>query len=349
VIAIIGHVVHSGPFSRTIVELLVRVMLVVGLYIFVGNSGIISFGHVGFMCIGAYATAWFTIAPMMKAITLPGLPSALQEARLPFIVAVLLAALLASLVAFVFGMILIRLSGIAASIGTFAMLAVINTVYANWTSVTGGTSTIGGIPMYTGIWTALIGAVFVIIVAWLHAVSRSGLALRAGREDATAAAASGVNIDRDRLIAFVVSAFVIGLSGALYAHFLGIVNPDAFYLVLTFVGLSMLIIGGMNSLSGAVVGVVVISTIIQVLRWFEKGIEVGNKTYAIPNGAQEIAIGLIMIVILMFRPAGLMGSNELSWRYLRVVIKKARGWVTGWARDAFRGSTATSTAEEKGR
>src|SRR4051812_5315330 len=60
----------AGPFGRTIVEMLIRVMLVVGIYIFVGNSGVISFGHIGFMCIGAYATAWFTIPPMMKKVTL---------------------------------------------------------------------------------------------------------------------------------------------------------------------------------------------------------------------------------------------------------------------------------------
>ena len=65
-IAIAAHLAGSGPFSRTIVEMFIRVMLVVGLYIFIGNSGIISFGHIGFMCIGAYATAWFTIPPMMK-------------------------------------------------------------------------------------------------------------------------------------------------------------------------------------------------------------------------------------------------------------------------------------------
>ena len=78
---------------------------------------------------------------------------------------------------------------------------------------------------------------------------------------------------RERLIAFVISAFVIGVAGALYAHFLGVVNPDAFYLGVTFITLSMLVVGGMSSLSGAVLGVIVISAIIQLLRWLEKGID----------------------------------------------------------------------------
>jgi branched-chain amino acid transport system permease protein len=93
------------------------------------------------------------------------------------------------------------------------------------------------------------------------------------------------------------------------------VNPDAFYLGVTFITLSMLVVGGMNSLSGAVLGVIVISAIIQLLRWLEKGIDLGGATLAIPNGLQEITIGLVMIVILMFRPQGLTRNRELVWRH----------------------------------
>jgi branched-chain amino acid transport system permease protein len=314
-IAIGAKLVGSGPFNRTVVEMFIRVMLVAGLYIFVGNSGVISFGHMGFMCIGAYAAAWFTIPPVMKNVTLLGLPAFLAQAQLPIFVSAVLAGLLAAIFALIVGRILMRLSGIAASIATFAMLAVINVVYSNWDSVTGGTGSIVGIPFYTGTWTALGGASFVVVIAYLYQISRSGLALRAGRDEATAAAASGIDIVRERLIAFVISAFVIGVAGALYAHFLGVVNPDAFYLGITFVTLSMLVVGGMSSLSGAVLGVVVISAIIQLLRWLEKGIDLGATTLSIPNGLQEITIGLVMIVILMFRPTGLTRNRELAWRH----------------------------------
>lgn len=315
-IALLAKFVGSGPFSRTIVEMFIRVMLVVGIYIFVGNSGVISFGHIGFMCIGAYAAAWFTIPPMMKQVSLQGLPSFLMNAKLPIFLSAGLAGVIAALFALIVGRIIMRLSGIAASIATFAMLAVINVVYSNWDSVTGGTGSIVGIPFYTGIWSALGGAILVVIIAYLYQISRSGLALRAGRDEAIAAAASGINIVRERLIAFVISAFCIGIAGALYAHFLGVVNPDAFYLATTFITLSMLVVGGMNSLSGAVIGVIVISAVIQILRWLEKGIDVGGTTtVAIPNGLQEITIGIVMIVILMFRPSGLTRNREIGWRF----------------------------------
>jgi branched-chain amino acid transport system permease protein len=333
-IAVVTKLVGSRPFDRTIVEMFIRIMLVAGLYIFVGNSGVISFGHTGFMCLGAYAAAWFTIPPMMKKISLPGLPGFLAEAQLPFLLSAALAGLLAALFALIVGRIMMRLSGIAASIATFAMLAVINVVYSNWDSVTGGTGSIVGIPFLTGTWTALGGAALVVIIAYLYQISRSGLALRAARDEATAAAASGIDIVRERLIAFVLSAFVIGVAGALYAHFLGVVNPDAFYLGITFITLSMLVVGGMNSLSGAVLGVIVISAVIQLLRWLEKGVDLGGTTLAIPNGLQEITIGLVMIVILMFRPAGLTRNRELVWRY----------WP--FARAAANGVTVSKTIQD---
>ena len=77
--------------------------------------------------------------------------------------------------------------------------------------------------------------------------------------------------------------------------------------------LTMLVVGGMNSLSGAVLGVVILSAIIQLLRWFEKGVDIGGTSFALPLGVQEIAIGVVMIVILMFRPSGLTRNKELLW------------------------------------
>ncbi|HVJ34301.1 MAG TPA: branched-chain amino acid ABC transporter permease [Terriglobia bacterium] len=314
VIAALAKLTGSGPFERTVTETFIRVVLVVGLYIFIGNSGVMSFGHVGFMCLSAYATAWLTIPPMMKKFSMKGLPDFLLLHQAPLIVSLVVSPLFAALFAYLVGRILMRLSGIAASIATFALLAIINVIYSNWDSVTGGTSSVVGIPMLTGIWLSLGGAVIAVMIAYAYGVSRFGLALRAAREEATAASASGVDIVKQRLIAFVVSAFVIGVAGVLYAHFLGVVNPDAFYLGLTFISLAMLVVGGMNSLSGAVLGVVVISGIIEILRSLEKGIAIGGATVAIPNGLQEIAIGVIMILILIFRPSGLTRNQELTSR-----------------------------------
>ncbi|WP_279483190.1 branched-chain amino acid ABC transporter permease [Aureimonas sp. SK2] len=313
-IAVVTVWTGSRPFNQTVIDVFVRVTFVVGLYIFIGNSGVLSFGHVGFACLGGYMAAWLTINPVMKASALPGLPDLILSARLPYWQSAAIAALFAGLAALVVGRILMRLSGIAASIATFAVLAMINTVYANWDSVTGGTSSVVGIPIVRTIWPYLIGAVVAVFVAWAHAISRAGLALRAARDEPTAAAASGIDIPRERLVAFTVSGAVMGMGGALMAHSVGVVTPDTFYLGLTFITLSMLVVGGMNSLTGAVLGTVILSALIQVLRWFEAGVEIGGTPFALPKGLQEIALGVIMIVILALRPAGLFGRSEITLR-----------------------------------
>ena len=301
-------------FNRTVVEMFINIMVVAGLYVFVGNSGLLSFGHISFMCLGAYMTAWLTIPPVMKSVTLKGLPSWLLHTQLPMWVATPISGLFAALFALIVGRVIMRLSGIAASIATFGLLGVVNNVYSNWDSVTGGQGSIVGTPATMNVWIGWLGAAVAIAIAYLYAISRSGLALRATRDEAVAASASGIDIVRERLIAFVVSAFIIGLSGALYAHFLSIVNPGSFYLRTTFITLSMLVVGGIYSLSGAVAGVVVISALIEMFRNLERGVSLGGLTIALPNGIQEIAIGIVTIVILMYLPTGLTRNREFSWR-----------------------------------
>lgn len=316
-LALLAVASGSRPFNQTIIDIFLRVVLVVGLYIFVGNSGVMSFGHIGFTCLGGYAAAWLTMPPMMKQTLLPGLPDWLMQMQLPYWAGAVLAAVWAAVWAAVFGKILLRLSGIAASIATFAMLAMINTIYSNWESVTAATSSVVGIPIVRSIWPYLIAAIIAVFVAWAHAISRAGLALRAARDEPTAASASGVDITRERLIAFVISGAVMGMGGALFAHSIGVVTPDTFYLTLTFTTLSMLVVGGMSSLSGAVLGVVVLSSLIQALRWLEAGVTIGTTSFGIPNGLQEITLGIVMIVILAFRPAGMMANSELIWPRVR--------------------------------
>jgi branched-chain amino acid transport system permease protein len=313
-IAALSYQFGSRAFNRTVVEMFINIMVVVGLYVFVGNSGLLSFGHISFMCLGAYMTAWLTIPPVMKSITLKGLPMWLLHTKLPMWAATPISGVFAALFALIVGRVIMRLSGIAASIATFGLLGVVNNVYSNWDSVTGGQGSIVGTPATMNVWNGWLGAAVAIAIAYLYSISRSGLALRAARDEAVAASASGIDIVRERLVAFVVSAFIIGLAGALYAHFLSIVNPGSFYLRTTFITLSMLVVGGMYSLSGAVAGVVVISALIEMFRDLEKGVSLGGLTIALPNGVQEIAIGIITIVILMYLPTGLTRNREFSWR-----------------------------------
>lgn len=298
--------------AQTLVEGLVRIVIVAALYMFIGNSGIISFGHIGFMMIGAYATAWQTCCPgFSREMFMPGLPVYLLNNTHHFILAILLGGLLAAVAALITGFAIMRLSGIAASIGTFALMMVFYSVYLRWSTWTSGASSVVGLPTTTTPWVGYVYAIITLAAAFFYSRSKWGLALRASRDDEVAARASGVNVFGQRLIAFVVSAFFCGMAGGLFGHFLGMLTVDSFYLSMTFITLSMLVLGGMQSLSGAVVGVVVLSFVIDVLRRLESG--VGN--FSIPTSSAEVFVGITIVLILIFRQSGITGNQEIYWPF----------------------------------
>lgn len=310
-VAALTLVSDDRSVQTTLTEMFVRMVVVVGLYTFVGNSGVVSFGHIGFMCIGAYAAAWATAQPAWKQIMLTGLPDFLQQNQYPLAVAILMAAVLPAIVAFFLGAAIMRLSGMAASIATFAFLMIVNSVYSNWDSVTAGVSSIIGIRKVVGPWTAFAFAAGAILVSWAFQRSRFGLMLRASRDDEVAAKASAVKIVRVRIIALTLSAAIVGIGGGLYVQFLGIVTVDIFFLQLTFITIAMLVVGGMFSLTGAVAGVVVVTAIVEVLRVGEGGVTIGGAAVSLPPGTQEIGLGVLMAIILIFRPMGLTRSREI--------------------------------------
>ena len=302
--------------QRTLTETLIRLVVVVGLYLFIGNSGVMSFGHVAFMGVGAYVAAWTTMEPAIKQFVLPGLPALLQSASLHWLAATLLAGLFTALVGLLCGALILRLTGIAASIASFALLAIFNVVYSNWDSVTAGTSSIVGIPTQVQLWQAGAFAIAAVVLAHFYSISRFGLALRSVREEPVASLSCGVNAYWQLLMAFVLSTFVCGVGGALDAQYLGVVNPDAYYLGRTFFCLAMLVVGGVSTLSGAVTGVLVLSALTEVLNRLEAGLQMGGYTLSIPTGAQEIVIGVLMIGVLIVRPKGLVGHREWRWKHV---------------------------------
>jgi len=300
--------------ARMAAQTLIRVTFVVGLWIFVGNSGVVSFGHAAYMAIGAYCSAWLTLRPQMKGLFLPDLWPFLANAEWHVFPAAVVSGLLAAVVALISGAAILRLTGIAASIATFAFLAIVYTVYSSWEGVTGATSAVVGLTRYADQWVTLAWASATVLAAAWYANSSSGLALRATREDEVAADASGINMYRHRLIALMISAFFRGVAGALCGHSLGVLNPNSFYLGVTFITLAMLVVGGIGSLTGAVMGVLALSIIIEALVRAERGVAFGETTLSLPTGAQEIIIGIIMILVLILRPAGLTGGRELRLR-----------------------------------
>lgn len=300
--------------QRRVIYGLVNLVAVVGLYIFMGNSGVLNFSNVGFMAIGAYTSALLTMPPMMKNTFLPDLPTWLAAAQVPSLAGALAAGAVSGLVALVVGWPIMRLSGIGAAIATMSLLIICYIVLGNWNSLTGGQQSLMGLPAYVGLWTSGIWAMVAIFIAYVYQETRWAIALRASREDEVAARASGVRIVRQRLIAFVLSAVVSGIAGALFGHFLGTLRVENFYLDPTFLYISMLVVGGMRSLTGAVIGTIGISALTEVLRLLEVGIVLPGTgvTLSTAPGLGDVALAAVMLLIILFRPQGITGGREIG-------------------------------------
>jgi branched-chain amino acid transport system permease protein len=172
------------------------------------------------------------------------------------------------------------------------------------------------VPETTDLLQAAIGAMLVIGVAFGYQSSRFGRLLRATREDPAAARAAGVSVYRQRLVAFTLSGLLAGFAGGLYVHLLPL-NTETMYLDLTFITLAMLVIGGMTSLWGAVVGALAVSGLDSLLAEAENGLDIGGFAIDLPSGTRIVVVGALMALVLILRPSGLTGGRELSldrWR-----------------------------------
>ena len=291
---------------------LVMTAIVVALYVFVGNAGVISFGHVSFVAVGAYLAGVLTVDPQTKAFTMPGLFHVLGHAHIGTVPSLALAAAAGGIYALAVGLPLMRLSGLPAGIATFAVLGITYNVLYYWQKVGPTAQTLSDIPE-TGRWTLAAGTVVAVIAAYAYQRSRFGRMLRATREDPAAAGASGISIYRQRLLGFTLSGALAGLAGGLYVHELGLITPDLFYLDLTFVTLAMLVFGGVGSLWGAVLGALAISALNSFLGDAENTVHVGFRL-TLPDGTRLVTIGAVMALVIILRPSGLTGGREFGWR-----------------------------------
>lgn len=312
IVALIGAGTSPGT-QQSFITALVSATIVYGLYVFVGNSGVISFGHISFTAIGAFFAGVLTIPVGPKHFVLPGLWSFLAQHSVSSFASLAIAAALGGIFALIVGIPLMRLSGIAAGIATFAVLQITYTLYQQWTKIGPGPLTLSLVPTSVGIWQALLGAIFAAIVAFAYQRSRRGRLLRASREDPAAAQAIGVNVTRERLVAFALSGMLAGLGGGLLVHQLGSITIDQVYLELTFLTLAMLVIGGSGSLWGATIGALAISLLNSWLSAAENTVHVFSLfTVTLPNGASDLILGVIMAAMLLFKPQGLTGGAEFS-------------------------------------
>jgi branched-chain amino acid transport system permease protein len=297
--------VVSNPYNLGILNLIgLYVIVVLGLNLFIGYAGQISLGHAAFFGLGAYGSAVLT-----ATYNFPAWP------------AMALTAAVIALVALALGVPTLRLSGHYLAMATLGFNYVVHSIFVQWDQVTGGPSGLSGIPplslfgltfdsdikFHYLVWTCALVALTLCLNLVRSGVGR-GLAALA--QDEVAAATLGVNVQRDKVLVFVLSAVFASVAGSLYAHYFGYVNPDAFSIFKSLDLVIMVVVGGMGSIWGTLFGVALITILPHLLDFFE--------TY------MDIIHGVILVVILLFLPQGFItGLVDL------IKIHLARRRLTG--------------------
>jgi len=263
-----------------------------GLHLITGVTGQFSFGHAAFLSIGAYSSALMTL-----------------YLHTPFVLNMLAGGLLASLFGALLGFPSMRLTGDYLGITTLGFGEIVRVVFIN-TKITGGASGLAGIPRETNI---LIVYIVVAITIWgMYRIqdSRFGRALAAIREDEIAAESMGINALLYKIEAFALGSFFAGISGSLFAHMMQYLNPSDFGFARSFDILNFVVLGGLGSIPGTILGTTVLSLAPEFLRFV--------KDY------RMLIYGALMVLMMIFRPNGLLGGVDLAkvFRRKKIRIKK---------------------------
>lgn len=301
--AVLGALINNGTINRyyggLITMVCINIILTVSLNLASGFLGQLVLGHAGFMSVGAYSAALFTMYS--------GLPVGIA-----FPIALILGGVVAALFGMIIGIPALRLKGDYLAIITMGFGEIIRVLILAM-PFTGGARGLRGIPSLaargSGVKSEFVIfsyvffiAVLTVFVIFSFIKSRHGRAVIAIREDEIAAEASGINTTYYKLLAFVLAAAIAGVAGGLYAHYIGVLNPAKFDFNYSIEILVMVVLGGMGSITGSVISATVLTVLPELLRQF--------------SDYRMLAYSLILIIVMLFKPSGLLGQREFSLRKL---------------------------------
>lgn len=294
-----GSILHdlTGSIDPYILQIVVNIgiaiILALGLNVITGLTGQLSLGHAAFMSVGAFASALLTI-----------------KTGIPFSLNLLLAGSFTALIGVLIGYPILRLTGDYLAICTLGFAEIVKVIFLNLdiTNKALGLTVPPAktaIPMPVVVW---ICAIIAIIVVTFAQNSRFGRALKAIREDEIAAESMGINLTLYKLNSFALGTFLAGIGGALYAHFLSYINPSDFSFLKSVDILSMIVLGGLGSVPGAVIGATVLAAAPEFLRFMSQ--------------YRMLVYGALLVFLMVFRPNGLLGGVNFVDLVLRKLGKK---------------------------
>lgn len=342
IIALVVIAIQGGSGQRVATVAMIDIVIVVGIGIFTGNSGVISFGHIGFAGIGAYTVAILSATTESKQRRIPDAPLSLATVQVSPWLALVIALVVVAIAAAVLGLAIRRMGGTSAVLITLAVLVVTYRVLNDWVATTGGAEAFYGVPRAVSLPVAIVAMVVAVAVAGVFKESPIGLHLRAAREDELAAASSGVDIRNAKFVGWVLSAVVAGAGGALLALYLGSITPSDFYLPLTLMTIAMLFVGGVRGITGIVLGSVLITIGRELFRYLGDGPTIAGIELPSLPGLTDIFLGLVLVLVMLLRPKGLVHDWEIDqlWSGLRPRIGSDGRSAGRGARTGDDGTTA---------
>jgi len=288
-------------------EYLIHILIIAGIYIIltlslnliVGYTGLAALGHIAFAAIGAYTSSLL----------------ALNFGISPWI-GLLMGGIFASILGLIIGYPSLRLKGDYLALATFGLGIIIYSVAKNWISLTRGPMGLPGIPQFSflgyeisNIWSYLVlVSIFVAITSFtIRNITNSpfGRILKGIREDEIATLAMGKNINKYKLIVFIVGAFFAGIAGSLYAHYITFIDPSSFTVMESIAVLLMVVFGGMGSLGGSFVGASILVIFPELLRFL-------GMPSSVAAPLRQMIYGLLLVVLMIWRPQGLMGKYKFK-------------------------------------
>ena len=320
--------------NKLITAMFIDAIMVIGIQIYVGNTGVFSFGHIGFGAVAGYIFAIFAIGPDAKATRIPDAPYGLVDVSLSPLTATVVSLAATLVVAAVVGIGLgrsgARSGSVAATVITLALLFFTHEIARSWTDLTGGeraglTFGIGDtLQTRTPIYLVLFAS---IVAALLFARSRTGRLSHAAREDNLAARAMGINPVVQQTVALLLSVAVVSLAASLRVYEIGSILPSLFFFDYTLLTLVMLVVGGRRGVTGALLGVAVITVVRESARrlgsdgyeLFGLGLD-GHLDWVFREGLPTVLLGLAMVGFMIWRPNGLLDDWEMdSWMWRRFI------------------------------
>jgi len=301
-------------------------VVAVSMNLLTGFTGLFSLGQAGFMAIGAYVVAILTIPVENRASVyyVDGISPAIANLSCPFWLALILAGVVAAGIAALIGIPVLRLKSDYLAIATLGFSEIIRAVISapQLNQITNGSYGLKNIPGFPNLFVAFGLCALCILVMVLLINSSYGRAFKALREDEIAAQAMGLNLFRYKQLAFVISSFFTGVGGGLLAMFMRSIDSKTFSITLTYDILLIVVLGGIGSVTGSVLGAFLVTAGREWLRFFDSPLTIGG--FQVPlfrSGFRMVVFSILLMVVVLFYSRGIMGSNEFSWDGLGRLIK----------------------------